>query len=289
MKKIKLLAPILGMAAIAGAVVPMVSCVYHVTEKDVEVSAVNLNAEVFTDANLRITESKSTDDDLVVSIKWDNHVDSIKNDTDYYYPYSTTIQIDKTIILQKSAICPYGFTTKYDTENLDGYEISIPLIHCKKGSKIEIDVDLRVQSSTYDCICHIPNVRKYEGKKYDVIESYQIPHVIGERTVFFAADLSKYVVELSDNEPIYFAVRGSDDGWTTTWIGLDRTNISGVYCGETLLETEPEDPEERYTDWIGIYPPEGGWSKAPSNIITGHYFFNEYWDYVTLMLGVPQQ
>lgn len=287
MKKIKLLAPIIGAVSTLGVVLPAVSCKYDAPEiDDLKISIVNTNTDLVEKAQLKI-DSQEMDDDgnLILNIKWTN-ADIEENI--YYYPYLTSIQVDKTIILQKSDICPYGFTIIEYSENVDGYKISVPATHLKKGSVIEIDVNIQETSSEYDFYCNQEGTYEFPAKSgtyYNVVKSETRLSVSGGSTAWFAADLTEYLSTMNTNDPIFFGIAVNKN---QTLLGMDPTNIWNVFIGDVALEIEKGSGSGTTAYWIQINAPAGGWDKASAKLITGHYTFNRDWYRVTLMFGQPQ-
>lgn len=287
MKKIKLLAPILGMTAIAGTVVPMVSCTYEINPEELTFSFKNMNEATDDKVEFVISDSKVLDNkDLLIHITWQTK----EGDEQVYYPDYTVVQVDYATIDQKSEWCPNGFTIVDYDEDGKGYSISIPYVHLRPKAKIEIDIALEVfQGQVKDAVAlnkFDANFIKYDSTWYNCLhtDTENLIDSLPRNYIAFEIDTEQWgTANFNDKGDIYFMVGFWSGTSVNSTLILDKNNLSKLYMGQYALESS-------YNSWHGyltIKAPSAGWKAAAtsSSKITGLYKFNNQWDDMVLAVG----
>lgn len=291
MKKIKLLAPILGMTAVAGTVVPMASCTWK-QGSVVEIKAVNVNEETarWVQIDLDKTEAK-TDEDLLVKVSWFalSGLECFSN--------QTSVKIGDKVYVQQSPKNPNGFSfVKYFG---NGFTLSIPHSIMQKSANIEINVDL--QYIEWDGEVGLQNYYaegvEYpsgSGNKYDVISSDdrkgsgRIESIPSGDTWEFSVDLNAWKEGKEEIiGDIYFIIGEWDSQEARTGgsiIQLNPQRMGKLYMGDFSLEYSLS------RGIIQIKAPyaDGKWKTADQTQmqpISGSYHFIEDYEYVEFMIG----
>lgn len=287
MKKIKLIAPILGAAATLGTAIPLASC--GKTQETFVIATHNSNLYTRDEVMLgyEILES-SRSCDFSIAINYVN----IYGDANPYISNTTTGMIDGQILYEQSNTHPNGYTIDYEKSGVNKIVLNIPWENF--NTKIlshslsfyldieELDVDGSFDLDTWDeTTAPFPGDTTFFSLKSDVKKPSS------EDYYGFTFNLETFKQKLLQdkgvtltNQPLQFVIFGIKnqerinvwaDRFGTIWYGNNQQRLTGVLSNAVVT----------------IYPPKGGWGDEPISFT--YEFVESYTEQgVQAYMGIPQ-